>query len=65
MMQRMHFSESVQLEACHGLRSDPLQEHSVVQIRQKIQILPKQTGCDMLVLLSYPNRQRRGGDLFV
>lgn len=32
MMQRMHFSESVQPEACHALRSDPQRKHPVVQM---------------------------------
>ena len=29
---------------------------------KKIQVLPIPTRCDMLVLLSYPIRQRRGGE---
>ncbi len=46
-------------------RSDPARSGSsrLCKCDKNIQVLPIPTRCDMLVLLSYPIRQRKGGVL--
>ncbi len=47
------------------IRADPARSGGIHLCRcdKKIQVLPIPTRCDMLVLLSYPVRQRRGGEI--
>ena len=47
------------------IRSDPSRSGGIYSCKydKNMQVLPIPTKCDMLVLLSYPIRQRKGGEI--